>query len=205
MRLCYIRIRNLYYGVILLLFKKNVEKTNKIEETTKTVLKIKTVDDIPVIKEMRKKIGNGERKEAIIYGYTNLKNDYSRFYGCQKYASNRDFILFEIGHFDIVPGRNEFLTDNFTIKKLIENSVYNKAGIKSISGEVNKSDDIEKTTRFFAIKKIALFYFNYYEIARFGDYDWETLDEKDILDPVKDAYNYMDIMKLFYGGKPDGD
>ena len=60
-----------------MLFKKNVQKTDKIEEKTKTVLKIKTVDDIPVIKEMRKKIGNGERKEAIIYGYTNLKNDYT--------------------------------------------------------------------------------------------------------------------------------
>lgn len=62
-----------------MLFKKNVEKTDKIEEKTKTMLKIKTVDDIPVIKEMRKKIGNGERKEAIIYGYTNLKNDYASF------------------------------------------------------------------------------------------------------------------------------
>jgi len=37
-----------------LLFKKNVQKINKIEKTDKTVLKIKTVDDIPVIKEMEK-------------------------------------------------------------------------------------------------------------------------------------------------------
>jgi len=188
-----------------LLFKKNVQKTDKIEEKTKTVLKIKTVDDIPVIKEMRKKIGNGERKEAIIYGYTNLKNDYTRFYGCQKYSSNRDFILSEISHFDIIPDRTEFSTDNFTIKNLIENSIYNKEETDATPDNAGKTDSVEKTTRFFAIKKIALFYFNYYEIARFGDYNWEALDEKEIIDPVKDAYNYMDIMKLFYGGEPHGD
>lgn len=187
-----------------MLFKKNVQKTDKSEEKTKTVLEIKTVDDIPVIKEMRKKIGNGERKEAIIYGYTNLKNDYTRFYGCQKYPSNRDFILSEISHFDIIPDKTEFLTDNITIKKLIENSIYNKKEADTTHGDAGKTGSMEKTTRFFAIKKIALFYFNYYEIARFGDYNWEALDEKEIIDPVKDAYNYMDIMKLFYGGESHG-
>jgi hypothetical protein len=84
---------------------------------------------------------------------------------------------------------------------LIENSIYNKEETDATSDNADKTDSVGKPTRFFAIKKIALFYFNYYEIARFGDYNWEALDEKEIIDPVKDPYNYMDIMKLFYGGQ----
>jgi hypothetical protein len=189
--------------VILLLFKKNPKKATEYTEPEKMVLKIKTVDDIPVIKEMRKKIGNGEKREAIIYGYLNLKNDYSRYFGIPGYGSNRGFILGEIKEFDIIPGDNEPLTDNITIKNMIENFKYGEPDGKS-KDIVPDAGKINETTRFFAIKKIALFYFNYYEIARFGDYNWQNLDEKEILDPVKDIYNYMDIMKLFYNGESSG-
>lgn len=187
-----------------MLFKKNVNKNIKANEMEKTVLKIKTVDDIPVIKEMRKKIGNGNRKEAIIYGYTNLKKDYTIFFGAAGYGSNREFILGELQKFGIVLDSGISITDNCTIKSLIENSVYNKSDVKKPL-EVSSKDVLkDETTRFLALKKIALFYFNYYEIARFGTYAWETLDEKEIIDPVKDAYNYMDIMKLFYSGEANG-
>ena len=187
-----------------MLFRKNVQKTNIGKETGRTVLKIKTVDDIPVIKEMRKKIGNGERREAIIYGYINIKNDYSRYFGSPRYGSNRDFILGEIKRFNIVLDNDDCSTDNFAIKKMIENSAHNKAEPKSSVKNAQRQDNIEENTRFFALKKIALFYFNYYEIARFGDYKLETLGESEIIGPVKDAYNYMDIMKLFYNGEASG-
>jgi len=187
-----------------LLFKKNVQKTNIVKETEKTVLKIKTVDDIPVIKEMRKKIGNKERREAIVYGYINLKNDYSRYFGSPKYGSNRDFILGELKQFNMVLDGDECSTDNFAIKKMIENSLYNKVEAKSSENNQTQEENIQENARFFALKKIALFYFNYYEIARFGNYQWEALGEKEIIDPVKDAYNYMDIMKLFYNGESSG-
>lgn len=187
-----------------MLFKKNVQKTREVKEIEKTVLNVKTVDDIPVIKEMRKKIGNGERKEAIIYGYTNLKNDYSRYFGVGRYSSNREFILGELKKFGIVLNSDVAITDNYAIKFLLENSAYNKPDDKKPSEKDSKQIAEDDSTKFFAIKKISMFYFNYYEIARFGNYNWETLEEKEIINPVKDAYNYMDIMKLFYSGVPDG-
>jgi len=88
---------------------------------------------------------------------------------------------------------------------LIENSIYNTKETNVQTDASEKTDEADKTTRFFAIKKIALFYFNYYEIARFGNYNWDAIDEIDIIDPVKDAYNYMDIMKLYYGEETNGD
>ena len=89
-------------------------------------------------------------------------------------------------------------------KKMIENSLYNKVEAKSSENNQTQEENIQENARFFALKKIALFYFNYYEIARFGNYQWEALGEKEIIDPVKDAYNYMDIMKLFYNGESSG-
>ncbi len=184
-----------------MLFKKNSNKI--IEETPqeKTVLKIKTVDDIPVIKEMRRKIGNNERREAVLYGYTNLKSDYARYFGSPLYGSNREFILGEMANFNVKPENEESLTDNIAIRAIIVESRYPEN--RENEGKESKLKDREHT-RFFAIKKIALFYFNYYEIARFGNYNWETLEEKEIIDPVKDIYNYMDLMKLFYNGDSGG-
>ncbi|WP_337859920.1 hypothetical protein [Ferroplasma sp.] len=187
-----------------MLFKKNVQKDKGVKNTERTVIKVKTVDDIPVIKEMRKEIGNGKRTEAIIYGYTCLKDDYTRYFGAIKYGSNREFILGELNKFNIILDGDFSITDNYTIKSLIENSVYNTPDMKKSPGDKPAEKAKDETAKFFAIKKIALFYFNYYEIARFGNYKWETLDEKEIIDPVKDAYNYMDIMKLFYSGAPNG-
>jgi len=184
-----------------LLFKKSSNKIIEEAPQEKTVLKIKTVDDIPVIKEMRKKIGNNERREAVLYGYVNLKNDYARYFGSQTYGSNREFILAEMANFGVKPKTEESLTDNPAIKAVIADSKYpEKEG--SRDNDVKTND--RQHTKFLAMKKIALFYFNYYEIARFGNYNWEKLEEKEIIDPVKDIYNYMDLMKLFYNGDSGG-
>lgn len=184
-----------------MLFKKNSKKIREDTQEEKTVLKIKTVDDIPVIKEMRKKIGNNERRDAILYAYASVKSDYTRYFGAPGYKSNREFIFGEMENFNIKPEDEESRTDNIAIKALITDSNYPDKKDKA-SNDSNTMD--KNSMKFFAIKKIALFYFNYYEIARFGDYKWENLDEKQMIDPVKDIYNYMDIMKLFYNGDSTG-
>ncbi len=194
-----------------MLFKKNNTKNIKLDEE-KTVLKIKTVDDIPVIKEMRKYIGNDDIKEAIIYGYTSAKNDYVRFFNANNYGSNRLFIINELKKVNVDIKIDDAYTDNITIKNAIE-----KQNIKIQENRDNKimednneednalvENDKNDDRKYYAIKKIALFYFNYYEIARFGYMVYDKLDADEILEKVKDIYNYMDIMKLFYNDNHDG-
>ncbi len=194
-----------------MLFKKNNTKNIKLDEE-KTVLKIKTVDDIPVIKEMRKYIGNDDIKEAIIYGYTSAKNDYVRFFNANNYGSNRLFIINELKKVNVDIKIDDAYTDNITIKNAIE-----KHNIKIQENRDNKimednneendaivGNDKNNDRKYYAIKKIALFYFNYYEIARFGYMVYDKLDADEILEKVKDIYNYMDIMKLFYNDNHDG-
>ncbi len=194
-----------------MLFKKNNTKNIKLDEE-KTVLKIKTVDDIPVIKEMRKYIGNDDIKEAIIYGYTSAKNDYVRFFNANNYGSNRLFIINELKKVNVDIKIDDAYTDNITIKNAIEKQnikIQENRGNK-IMEDNNEEDhalvenDKNDDRKYYAIKKIALFYFNYYEIARFGYMVYDKLDADEILEKVKDIYNYMDIMKLFYNDNHDG-
>ena len=188
----------------MMLFKKNTNKILTDKSKEKTVLKVKTVDDIPVIKEVRRMIGNNQRREAIIYSYSNLKKDYSRYFGAPGYNSNRDFIMAELENLGVKFDKEESLTDktdNVVIKTVIETSKYKgKPGIDESKEQVKT----EENNRFYAIKKIGLFYFNFYELARFGNYNWGEMDEKELINPVKDVYNYMDLMKLFYNGESVG-
>lgn len=187
-----------------MLFKKNTNKILGDKSKEKTVLKIKTVDDIPVIKEMRRMIGNNQRREAIIYSYSNLKKDYSRYFSAPGYSSNRDFIIGELENLGVKLDREESLTDrtdNVVIKTVIEASKYT---IKTGTNESMENQATTESNRFYAIKKIGLFYFNFYEVARFGNYNWGEMEEKELINPVKDVYNYMDLMKLFYNGELGG-
>ena len=193
-------------------FKKNNEKIKLNDEKEKTVLKIKTVDDIPVIKEMRKYIGNDDIKNAIIYGYTSAKKDYIRFFNASgNYGSNRLFIINELKKVNVDIKVDDAYTDNITIKNAIEKQNVKIEENKN-DGDIkdnNEEDDMvvendkNDDRRYYAIKKIALYYFNYYEIARFGYMAYDRIDPDEILEKVKDIYNYMDIMKLFYNGQND--
>ncbi len=195
-----------------MLFKKNHEKVKLNDEREKTVLKIKTVDDIPVIKEMRKYIGNDDIKNAIIYGYTSAKKDYIRFFNASgNYESNRLFIINELKKVNVDIKVDDAYTDNITIKNAIEKQNVkieeNKDG-KGVKNSDKEEDmvvesDKDDDRRYYAIKKIALYYFNYYEIARFGYVAYDRVDPDEVLEKVKDIYNYMDIMKLFYNGQYD--
>ncbi|MHB1492602.1 MAG: hypothetical protein ACYCR7_02330 [Thermoplasmataceae archaeon] len=147
---------------------------------TRTVVEIKTLGDIPPIVEVRKIIGNGDRNEGTIKGFNLAKNDISRSFGiAQKTGeSNRKFlirILRELG-MDIPEEAN---VDNTALKNAMRNS--------HTGSESNKTD---------AIKKLAFFYMDYYERAKFSDEVYSTGD--DILDRLMDLYNYLDVAKLYY-------
>ncbi len=195
-----------------MLFKKNNEKI-ELEEKEKTVLKIKTVDDIPVIKEMRKYIGNNDIKNAIIYGYINVKKDYTRFFNADNYSSNRLFIINELKKVNVDIGLSDSYTDNVAIKNAIEKQDTKIEENNDIKDDFNENNDIKEKLdennnknndmKYYAIKKIALYYFNYYEIARFGYMEYDKIDADEILNKIKDIYNYMDIMKLFYNDQDD--
>ena len=193
-------------------FKKNNEKIKLNDEKEKTVLKIKTVDDIPVIKEMRKYIGNDDIKNAIIYGYTSAKKDYIRFFNASgNYGSNRLFIINELKKVNVDIKVDDAYTDNITIKNAIEKQNVkieenkDSKGVKNSDKEYDMvvESDEDNDKRYYAIKKIALYYFNYYEIARFGYVAYDRVDPDEVLEKVRDIYNYMDIMKLFYNGQDD--
>ncbi len=147
---------------------------------TRTVVEIKTLGDIPPIVEVRKIIGNGDKNEGTIRGFNLAKNDISRSFGIAQKAgeSNRKFlirILREVG-LDIPEEAN---VDNTALKNAMRNS--------HTGSESNKID---------ALKKLAFFYMDYYERAKFSNEVYSTGD--DILDRLMDLYNYLDVAKLYY-------
>ena len=69
--------------------------------------------------------------------------------------------------------------DNTALKNAMRNS--------HTGSESNKID---------ALKKLAFFYMDYYERAKFSNEVYSTGD--DILDRLMDLYNYLDVAKLYY-------
>lgn len=169
-----------------MIFKKD-KKSNKVIE--QTVIKIKTVDDIPVIKEMRKMLGNGKVKDAIIFGYNSVLSDYIKsFYGSvKKNGSSREFIINQLNNLGIKVEPGEGLVNN---NKLIE-------ALNGIDVPDKKDNTKQNINQLYALKKLAVFYLNYYEPARYGIFD-ENINSEEIISKIKDVYNYMDIMALFY-------
>ncbi len=158
--------------------KKPKEQTSNV----KTVIEIKTVGDIPPIVEARQKISDGELNEAAIDGYRALKRDYIRYFRVdpQANASNRDFIIRTLKDLGYEAGENASV-DNTAILDLFNGGKDVDSAIKS---------------KYSALKKLATFYLDYYEKARFS----ENLhgDGEDIVDRMIDVYNYMDIMYLYF-------
>ncbi len=181
-----------------MIFKKN-QGDNKIKNTEKTVFKIKTVDDIPVVKEIRKYIGNEQIKEAIMYGYDNLQKDFIRSFNIgRSYSSNRDFIIKELNSCSIKLNEEEAYVNN----NLITNSIKNST-LKPNSDQDKKEDGVSDTennnqiNRCMAIIKLSQFFVDYYEPSRYGETAINMKGEI-ILNKIKDIYNYMDIMALYY-------
>lgn len=158
--------------------KKQKSTTRKIE----TVVEVKTVGDIPPIVEARKALGNGEIREAIVNGYKSMKADYIRFFNERGdfNESNRTFIIRSLKQFGLDIPERGYLDNSAIID-----------GMNTMSKPPEGYEG-----KFNALKKISLFYLNFYERARFAR-DMNFGDDE-ILERMIDAYNYMDIMKLYF-------
>lgn len=154
----------------------------KRESRPKTIIKIKTVGDIPPIVETRKLLGEGRTREAIMKAYQYAKQDYARFYNVplNKSNSNRTFIIQSLKDLGVRIPENGYV-DNHAI----------------IDG-MNAFVPIKETSldRFNALKKLSSFYLDYYEKTRFGEI-WNP-DPDTVIERLEDIYNYLDIMKLYY-------
>ena len=153
---------------------------------TRTVVEIKTLGDIPPIVEVRKLIGNGDKNEGTVRGFNLAKADIARsFNTAQKPGeSNRKFLVRILREAGIeIP--DEAYVDNTALKNAMKNSL-------SVS-ESNKID---------ALKKLAFFYIDYYEKAKFSNEVYSTDD--DIIDRLMDLYNYLDVAKLYYPSHDQG-
>ena len=153
---------------------------------TRTVVEIKTLGDIPPIVEVRKLIGNGDKNEGTVRGFNLAKADIARsFNTAQKPGeSNRKFLIRILREAGIdIP--DEAYVDNTALKNAMKNSL-------SVS-ESNKID---------ALKKLAFFYVDYYEKAKFSNEVYSTDD--DIIDRLMDLYNYLDVAKLYYPSHEQG-
>lgn len=157
--------------------KKRKERTER-----KTIIKIKTVGDIPPIVSARRHLGNGDLSNAIIEGYNSAKNDYIREYNVevQKSLTNRQFIIDEFNRVGMKIPEEANLDNNIIVDHM---------GRNVFTSEVNKN-------RANALKKIAVFYLDYYEKVRF--YGPVQDDPSVVMEKLEDIYNYLDIMSLYY-------
>lgn len=161
---------------------KKVKRTREPIESVRTVVEVKTVGDIPPIIAARKSLGNGDIKKAAIEGYKTVKKDYLRFFSetTNPSDSNRYFLINSMKKLGINAQESAYV-DNSSILKALESEP-----------EIPDGSD----NKFNALRKLAYFYLNYYEKARFSD-DM-GVDGEEIVEKLADIYDYMDIMKLYF-------
>ncbi len=152
------------------------------ESRPKTIIKIKTVGDIPPIVETRKLLGEGKGRDAIMHAYNFAKEDYARYYNInlKKNETNRQFIIHSLENLGAkIPQTG--IVDNHAISDGMNTFV------------PLKEDSLDQ---FNALKKLSSFYLDYYEKTRFGEV--QDLDQDTVIERLEDFYNYLDIMRLYY-------
>ncbi|KAA8923220.1 MAG: hypothetical protein F6Q11_01360 [Thermoplasma sp.] len=154
----------------------------KQKEEVKTVIKVKTVGDVPAIVSARKSITEGKVKDAIISGYSNVKNDYVRYFGIQStsQAGERSFIVSTLKGLGIDLPEEAVVDGKFIIDRI---------------SDIDLTSSEPKVACFV---KIVEFYLKYYEKAKYSDSAIE--DNGEIVDRLTGIYNYMDITKLYFSG-----
>lgn len=157
-------------------------KSKFSNEGVETVVEVKTVGDIPPVLEARKQIGEDRMGEAATTLFNAAREDYSRYfkaYGTPK-AGNRNFFITELQGFKVdVPEMGQ--VDN--------NSILDSLAQIEPDGEA-------MANRISSLKKLASFFLNYYEKARYSN-DPE-FDGEELVSRFSEIYNYMDIMKLYF-------
>lgn len=162
---------------------KNKKRLSKFSsEGVETVVEVKTVGDIPPVLEARKQIGDEDLSSAAQTLFKAARSDYVRYFSAKGASNdgNRNFFITELSDFKIdVPEMGS--VDNTTIMDAIDQL---------------RPDNDDLNNRVNSLKKLALFYLNYYEKARYSnDYQF---DGEELVSKFSEIYNYMDIMKLYF-------
>lgn len=152
------------------------------KKESRTVIKVRSVGDIPPILNARRLVSEGNLQEAIISGYKQAKIDYCAQFSVQLTTSetNRQFLI------------REFAANGIKIPQEgnLDNSVITERA--SMASEFPQGNKM----RLFALRKLTTFYLDFYERARFQGPIKE--DPNVVVDRLTDIYNYLDIMKLYY-------
>lgn len=159
-----------------------IRKRKKVRQESRTVIKIKTVGDIPPVVSARRHLGNGETSRAIVEAYNSAKNDYIREFNVEvdRSLTNRQFLIREFNKVGIkIPEEGNL--DNGLIVDLMGRNVFTSEYSK------NRTD---------ALRKLTTFYIDYYERVRFSGPVSD--DPATIMEKLEDVYNYLDIMSLYY-------
>ncbi len=160
----------------------NKEVRRESRNKSKTIVKIKTVGDIPPITKTRKAFSEGQNREAIVTAYKYARDDYLRFYeeSLNPGETDRQYILRSLGKMGVnIPESG--LIDNFEITDKMNRAVMPNS---------------EGSDKFNALKKLSSFYLEYYERTMYGP-EWSPEPEV-VIERLEDIYNYLDIMKLYY-------
>lgn len=162
-------------------------KSKFSSEGVETVVEVKTVGDIPPVLEARKQIGEDKMGAAATTLFNAARNDYQRYFNANASTNdgNRKFFITELQSFKVdVPEMG--LVDNTTI-------------LDSLAQIEPESDDM--INRISSLKKLASFFLNYYEKARYSNDP--QFDGEELISRFSEIYNYMDIMKLYFSRNVD--
>ncbi len=157
-------------------------KSKFSSEGVETVVEVKTVGDIPPVLEARKQIGEEKMGVAATTLFNAARNDYQRYFSANGSTNggNRKFFITELQSFKVdVPEMG--LVDNTTILDSL-------AQIEPDGDAMNN--------RISSLKKLASFFLNYYEKARYSNDP--QFDGEELISRFSEIYNYMDIMKLYF-------
>ncbi|MCL4335335.1 MAG: hypothetical protein M1402_04480 [Candidatus Thermoplasmatota archaeon] len=163
-------------------FFKRFRRAAAKKRESKTVIKVRSVGDIPPIVNARKLVGDGNMQEAIKRGFNRAKQDYCSQFSVTPSPSdtNRQFLI------------REFALNGINIpdEAYLDNSLFSEA--------MNKGSEIPQwnKNRIMALRKLTAFYLDYYEKARFQGPVKD--DPNTVIEKLTDVYNYLDIMKLYY-------
>ena len=158
------------------------KKSKFTSEGVETVVEVKTVGDIPPVLQARKQIGEERMGTAATTLFNAARDDYVRYFnanGSSK-SGNREFFITELKGFKVdVPEMG--LVDNSTI-------------LDSLAKIEPDGDTM--SNRISSLRKLAAFFLNYYERARYSNDP--QFDGDELISKFSEIYNYMDIMKLYF-------
>lgn len=151
-------------------------------EGVETVVEVKTVGDIPPVLEARKQIGEENIGVAATTLFNAARSDYLKYFNAKGTTGdgNRNFFISELRSFKVEVPEIGLVDSNTIIESLAK---------ITINGD-------ELSNRVNSLKKLASFFLNYYEKARYSNDP--PFDGEELVSKFSEIYNYMDIMKLYF-------